>query len=391
MRFETKRAHELAEKKLCQAGDSMPRSSVYDVWVASLLRGEPGEDVLARMRAHYTSEGVAGELNMCTLRTKVSDVKRRFLESTPRGAQRNTHPSYAAGVARLRRAAASSHDAAVARAFLTGGLMQQLKDLQRGELLRSLEAPAARDALEELRVLPDNMDGFVVPREVYEACTQQADYRLLRKKTLVVPCASTALARAQELLGRPDDHSVHDVIAALLFASGRRTAEVLNGRSSFDPLPGFARGCLFRGQLKTTPVMGGVALAIPLLVDYGAFRRGLQVLRRWQGNVSHLSNKAVSTRFQPGLSRHMAATPFGGIGTVSPHAMRAVYMRVVLLVFDWGDRRDKRVAKYCLGHLQSPTSDHYDHVKVRRGAAALEGSFGRFPLHEAELRRIEEM
>ena len=64
-------------------------------------------------------------------------------------------------------------------------------------------------------------------------------------------------------------------------------------------------------------------------------------------------------------------------------------MRYVLTVFDWSDHRDKRVAKYCLGHASERQGDSYDHIDLKNDKA-LENTLGTFtPLTEADMTRFE--
>ena len=161
----------------------------------------------------------------------------------------------------------------------------------------------------------------------------------------------------------------------------------------FEPLTSTEYGCYFTGQVKTAVQF---TYTIPLLVPFRLFARGLDAVRKWQGDmreVRALDNNQVSKRYQPNLSRHLKAegNDFGGLH-VHPHMMRACYMRLVLHLFDWGDHRDKRIAKYCLGHALGNTSDHYDHIRlVTSDLKYGRGSFGTFPVAEDELRRVEKL
>ena len=89
------------------------------------------------------------------------------------------------------------------------------------------------------------------------------------------------------------------LILPLLLASGRRTSALLNGRSTFLPLPE-AHYCLFGGQLKKKGA--AVAYRIPLLVPYELFDRGLRALRAKQGEAQ-VSNAEASRKYQGNLGR----------------------------------------------------------------------------------------
>lgn len=375
--------------------------SVYDPWVNALLDGRPASEVLAAMRRHYTAKGKQGELNECTLGKAVGKVKKLALEATPGPGQRNVHPSYRKGLQRLRaaRKQADSACAAAVDAFLKLSVADQAKEVQflerdgggaRTGLCGRLGGdPRVAKAFAALQVVPETFRDFRVDREERESCAETSKLRLLRKKTVSIPDVEALIAHARGVLATPREAHANDLMTALLFASGRRTAELLNGRSQFTKLAGHAHGCHFKGQLKARKHVAEAWFTIPLLVPFSAFQAGLLALREWQGDVSALSNDQVSNRYQPNLGRHLAEHPVGGV-YVRPHLLRAIYSKFVLLFFDWKDHRDKRVIKYCLGHSNTQNSDFYDHIKCKN-AAHLEDSLGVFPLSEAELQRMEEL
>jgi hypothetical protein len=67
----------------------------------------------------------------------------------------------------------------------------------------------------------------------------------------MVPAASAVLQRAEEILRTAGPKTSLSALGfALLLVTGRRTAEVTNGRSQFSPGPN-PMSALFHGQLKT--------------------------------------------------------------------------------------------------------------------------------------------
>ena len=417
--------------------------SVYDPWVRDLLNPKvKGSDVVEKMRKHYTAVAVenknkkgkeGGEeeegeekatnskakLNECTLRTKVSDVKRRALsvkqEDLEKG-QRNTHKEYETGIRRLTKAGkkAKGECGEAVREFLAMELHEQAKEVQRREAARH-EGDARSSlcmrfgknkevdrAFSALKVVPDSFLSMRVERKETDACRRASQTRLLRKPAFPINDAWKLLSHCRSVLAFPRDHPPYAVIASLLLATGRRTAELLNGRSHFEEWPAHTNACLFCGQLKASArVRDGMRYAIPLLAPHSDVEEAIEVVQEWQGGkeeAEKLTNKQVSVRYQPAMHRFLSGDPrlgaepggFGGEKALRPHTLRAVYTRYSLLLFDWGSLTDRRVAKYLLGHASAGHVQHYDHVKLRK-AGKLEGEQGAFPIREEEMRRVEEV
>ena len=92
----------------------------------------------------------------------------------------------------------------------------------------------------------------------------------------------------------------------LLLVSGRRLTEICSPRSAFTAVAGRPHHAVFEGALKKrghTP-----AFAIPLLVPFEMFHGALRILRQKQGDgVAAMTNAAIKTRYQPTVSRELAA------------------------------------------------------------------------------------
>ena len=218
------------------------RKSVYDPWVTALLEGVAGDKVIEAMRKHYTDKN--GNLNDCVLKTKVSDVKKRFLMATPEHNQRNTHKSYTGkkredAEQRLRSLAAKSKDTSCAssvEAFLNLNLFEQAKDLKKRETrsdvgrksLCDVSDAKVKAAFDKLQILPPNLETFRIAPHERETCKKIFSSRLLEKKTIEIKTGAF-LERAGSILTDVATSNPNMLIAALLLVSGRRTAEILNG------------------------------------------------------------------------------------------------------------------------------------------------------------------
>jgi hypothetical protein len=184
---------------------------------------------------------------------------------------------------------------------------------------------------------------------------------------------------------------LYELALALLVLTGRRTTEVLNGRSAFDAAPDpREHACLFVGQLKARSARA--PYRIPLLAPFADVAAALACLRRRQagggggggggdrdGGGGGLSNVDVSRRYQSGLGQHLKAHPvYASLGKV--HALRAVYANACLHLFDWSDRpwSDNAVVMHVLGHASPDESLAYTAMRVEFSEASARGSLGRF-------------
>ena len=160
-----------------------------------------------------------------------------------------------------------------------------------------------------------------------------------------------------------DDLSISEHAAALLLACGRRSTELLNGRSSFVPIAGNRHCLLFSGQLKKPfgPATSA-AYAIPLLVPAGAFLASLARLRAHQNDLGNLSNDEVSVRYNAGLNRYVKRCfPFAG----HAHSLRGIYATVAFAHFDFGTKSYNAAVMQMLGHESLDVTLAYSHIVLR--------------------------
>ena len=90
----------------------------------------------------------------------------------------------------------------------------------------------------KIRVLPANMDSFRAPTATLQECIAESeDAKLAKSETMTsIPKASEILSKAAQVLERPDDHTLSELIVALCIASGRRLGEIASPRSHFWPM-----------------------------------------------------------------------------------------------------------------------------------------------------------
>lgn len=181
----------------------------------------------------------------------------------------------------------------------------------------------------ELRLLPENVLSLRLNPEEVKLARQTQQSTLTRRnfEAVHVPKSFAFLQAQIALLETGHPHAAVEILACL-FVSGRREAELLNGKSTFVPVSSFH--VRFEGVLKKKRDCGSVC--IPLLCHSSLFIRALARLRdRQKNDVPTLTNAEVSKRYSGPLSRaqkiHM---PF----LSKVHDLRGVYARFVDLMFD---------------------------------------------------------
>ena len=188
---------------------------------------------------------------------------------------------------------------------------------------------AAEAALASIELLPANVASLRLSKEELDALEQHAARRLLAKQRalLRVPDACAMLADAIHLATNATPWMGVPVLALnLMLLSGRRSSEILNGRSTFSPAR--ATTCVFGGQLKRRGEEEA-PYTIPLLCSFDAFQTNLAALREAQGYET-LDNVACNQRY--GKALQLATRKTYPMAT-RPHALRSIYMGFVMELY----------------------------------------------------------
>jgi integrase len=172
-------------------------------------------------------------------------------------------------------------------------------------------------------------------------------------------------------------YTIAQLAVTLLLVSGRRSAEILNGRSVFAPRADSHFHAQFRGQLKKQG--NAAAYTIPLLVPFNVFAQALQILRQKQSAAGispvKLSEEAVHSKYQKRVASVLDERRITGFlpslplsdatcnRHLTPHDLRAIYVALVQKMFCC-DYEFPQVAKLVLGHKSVTESLHYQTVRV---------------------------
>jgi integrase len=232
------------------------------------------------------------------------------------------------------------------------------EEVERGEGSSDAEREEAggarrrQEAVDALRALPPRLAPNARALRVTRA--QKAECKRLSARAAIAKNVTktrvdgrSLLAAARRVVEGAEAASTQSLALALMLLTGRRTCEVLNGRSSLAPLPCHTHAASFRGLAKRRGDPD-VPLRVPLLAPAEQVVRGLSALRAKQGG-RELDNAATSRRYQSLLARTLAADPvWAACGKV--HGLRGAYACMCLRLFEWGDASDAYVAMCVLGH-----------------------------------------
>lgn len=320
--------------------------------VDMLERGVGHDAVMQRMRQRYTT-------GLC-LRSKCSLVRRSY-----RGA---LDDAGARAAARMREACTTAADRARAERFIRSYGRDRWSNAG-GELDAIVQA-------EGHRLLPENVRMVRITREEARECDAIKRRHLVDKHEHARVIDGDAwLTEARRAVGALTG-GIFETTAALLVLTGRRTCEILNGRSLFTART--PHSLWFEGQLKREP---GRAYAIPVLADSAAILRAIERVRHMQpASIAAATNAAVSARYQSGLGRYMASHP--AYGTSKAHTCRSVYVALVRALFECEGWTLQAIAHRVCGHADLCDALHYTALDVRVSPA---------PSHKACLGRLEDI
>ena len=350
-----------------------PKSAMKLVEFADmLLEGQQGDEVFSLMRSAIKS--------VCALRVAVSRVRDLVLTSSD---PRRFHPKHKKHISKMKRVEKSSKVDVVFKEFLNYDLKQKNKAKRR---LRSNGKFFGDKALDELLstlpILPDNFQTFRLTKKIAKRCAEVAKHNLRVKNenvkimengsanySSVVDYVNLAAARIPGVT-----ISVPKLAVCLLFLSGRRSSEILNGKSVFTP-GSTPMSVFFTGQLKKN-TLGDVATStkyeIPILCLATTFLSGMAVLRDLQGNVQ-LENAFVNKKYAANL-RFWVLKLFklkenanSVASQLKVHDLRALYVNFAYYLFQYENEglTMNAFAEWALGHENIETSLSYNSISVK--------------------------
>jgi integrase len=242
--------------------------------------------------------------------------------------------------------------------------------------------------------LPANARALRLTREEVRECKRLARRGEIEKnRTRTRVDGRALLAAARGVLRRPPPTGWADLALALLLCTGRRTCEVLNGRSRLEAEEAYAMHFVGQAKKRTTRRAAAAAVddpgeveedededaatadtvsvaddpvdeeaegegaaqkeeagyRIPVLAPAADVTRAFAELRRRQQGRAR-TNAETSRRYQSQLSAHLkaAGAPWAAVAHV--HGLRGVYACMALRLFDFGEASDAFATMSILGH-----------------------------------------
>ena len=299
--------------------------------VKSLLAGEEGTNVVDLLRARYQTPK--------SLSSVVSLVRKRVLQTQ---CFREELQPFA-------------HIPEILK-FMTSTLSEQLSIVKQHEIER--DWPQEAEDILCLLKMPC-LETFRITEEEATICKKESGTAQMIKNETPITVNRTSDVVENIAYNLHNAQQINGMLLAccLLAASGRRLAEVMNGRSLFTPVD--AHHVIFKGQLKKKGF--SEPYEIPLLVNSKLFVDAYNILHSRISSSVHLTNNQVTAKHQGNLTRQLKVS-FPMFHHI--HMLRSFYIAFVYETFDVPTTFAK-CAMMCLGHESLNESLSYNDVKVQ--------------------------
>tara|TARA_B110000858_G_scaffold97282_1_gene111950 strand:+ start:1012 stop:2139 length:1128 start_codon:yes stop_codon:yes gene_type:complete len=339
-----------------------------------LLGGEDGEKVVRMMRDEIGS--------ICSLRVALTNVRKIVLKSND---PRRFHPNYASKLALLRRLASTASPEAKRKydRFAGNSLDYKYASKRKCRSQKSFFGTFEMDeVLRSFPIFPENIERFVLPKNIAIKCQKIAKHNLAvqNQNVKIIPDGADLIQGMKNYMQLSIDSNEFVKISeprlavCLLLMSGRRSSEILNGKSTFTR-GSTPMSVIFDGQLKKNRAgqeEEDLSYEIPLLCTAHLFLAAFDALRKVQNNVKR-ENKAVNAKYSTNLAFwvHKLIVPAPSRATVAqkihPHNLRTMYVNLVYALFDYVEvgLSINAVAEWILGHEGMESSLNYNSVVVR--------------------------
>lgn len=299
-----------------------------DKQVLLLKDGVEGSTIVENTRLHFKTH--------YSFEKNISNIRREFLRLEVR------HPQYEVDLQKMFEIAHTYKDQTRVECveqlnkFKEMSLIDQYDTMYR---TRKQGFCAHCDELNEgmlcLRLVGDNLKSLSISAEDKEKSAKLKKETLLqRNSSLLVVDDSADLLRYQVKI--LEDCTTQEkvvkinVILALLFVSGRRECELLNGRSLFEKVQNRPFHVYFTGELKKK-TRTTRRNTIPLLCECETFLNALQCMRSAQSpDILTLTNKEISNRY---CSQLNAARKRIFPMLKKTHDLRGIYVQYVNILF----------------------------------------------------------
>tara|TARA_B100001769_G_C22047747_1_gene563196 strand:- start:127 stop:1179 length:1053 start_codon:yes stop_codon:yes gene_type:complete len=283
-----------------------------------LMNNVQGSDVINNLKNYYTTH--------LSFEKNVSNLRRMFLEKQIRNEKYDEDIKY------IESLISTEKDKVLFSKFCDMNLKDQFDILVRTKKLGFFESSDLSDAIQNINLLPENMKSFCLNKEENIRSKLQKKNGLMKKNMLTINIENANHILCEQInILRDGSKKKIDIILALLFVSGRRECEILNGKSIFEFIPNRPYHVYFTGVLKKRKDIleetDTVKATIPLLCSSELFLKSLSYMRQLQGNdILEMTNKQISSRYCSQINNAQKRIfPYLN----KPHDLRALYVKFV--------------------------------------------------------------
>jgi len=160
---------------------------------------------------------------------------------------------------------------------------------------------AAENLLASFDIVPACIKGLVLTKRECNQVQRKSEQAVVdaNMNPYLIEEGDKLLSQIEEKMRAAND-SIGLAISILL-ATGRRTVEILNGVSSFNPVPGEPYHAIFDGQAKKRDAKPYI---IPILVPFEVLDNSMKALRAQQGHRMFTSRE-VKNKYQSTIRKRL--------------------------------------------------------------------------------------
>lgn len=299
-----------------------------DEQVLLLKNGAEGSEIVENTRLHFKTH--------YSFEKNISNIRREYLRHGVR------HPQYEIDLKRVFDIAGTYKDDIKAECIKKLENFKNMSVLDQYDILYRTRKQGFFTGCDEvnkemlcLRLLGDNLKSLSISTEDKEVSAKLKKETLLHRNSCVLNVEnSAALLDSQvkilENCTSQDKVIKVNVILALLFVSGRRECELLNGKSLFEKVEDRPFHVYFTGELKKKS-HDTRKNTIPLLCSCTLFLNALEFMRKSQSSdILTLTNKEISNRY---CSQLNTARKRNFPSLKKTHDLRGIYVQYVNTLF----------------------------------------------------------
>lgn len=338
--------------------------------VNRLMGGTEGSNVIQTIKDHYNTS--------YSFEKHVSLIRRKYL------LQNTRHAEYEKDIDQIKCALSNQcANLSLFEKFCSLTLADQYDAMKRMKKKGFFHDKELDAKFFSIRLLRDNMISFKIDSEDMETAHKNKRNTLLNRNANIVNVENLQrILETQIKILEKGSHNKIDEIIALLFVSGRRESEILNGQSVFQLVENRPYHIKFTGVLKKKrnplETKSETVLTIPLLCKADIFLAAyLRMQSLQKTDITTMTNKQISNRYCSQLSNARKRI-FPMISKT--HDLRGLYAKCVDTLFEH-NVSFPYLCMQCLGQDVMEDTLHYMSIRLD-DVSALNNANGNLCLEE---------